>query len=427
MSSVLAPVRRHPVVTYVVLAFALSWAYWIPMLLRGDVVTQGGSTSHFPGLLGPAVAAVIVTSIIGGRAALLDLGSRLARWRVALRWYVLASVPIVVMLAVAAIVMAGGDGPTVDDFAEYSGLPSLGLPLVVLLVVLVGGYGEETGWRGFMTPELLRRRGRLVTSMVVAVVWFAWHAPLFGVVDTYRTMGAAIVPMLGIGLVSGSIVLTWLYLGSGGSVLIAVLFHSALNLASATAAGSGMAGIVVWNVVLVWAILVAIGWMVAPVPASRPLGTRLRDGWMIAILRSPLGRLFGGITVISYSGRRSGTMLLTPVECVSEAGRVIIFVADPGRKQWWQNVRANPGVSIAVGGRMVAGRATVHVGGDAGAEQDLATYVERRPRVRGVLGLPTSSALDQHALAQAARDAVTVRVDLTAVPEPEGLSQPSLA
>ena len=58
MSSVLALVRRHPVVTYVILTFALSWAYWIPMLLRGDAVEVraardgdggGGDPSHAAG------------------------------------------------------------------------------------------------------------------------------------------------------------------------------------------------------------------------------------------------------------------------------------------------------------------------------------------------------------------------------------------
>jgi deazaflavin-dependent oxidoreductase (nitroreductase family) len=251
----------------------------------------------------------------------------------------------------------------------------------------------------------------MTTSLIVAAVWFTWHVPSFWVIETYRELGWAIIPMMGIGLISGAVVLTWIYIGSGGSVWIIALWHVALNFSSATLAGRGVPGMVVWNGILLWAIVVAVSWMLAAEPRTRPLPSRLRDGMLIAILRSPLGRLFGGMTVVTFRARRTGRTLMTPVECVREAGHVYVLVGQPGQKQWWRNVLANPEISVEVAGHDVPAHATVHVGDDPGAREDLAVYLEHRPRVARALGMDGGEAIDQASLAGVAAQAVSVRID----------------
>ena len=82
-----APPRHPPLpgaalVTFVVLAFAFSWSWWVPMAVRGQVVRPGeGWPTHLPGLMGPAFAAVVVTLGWQGTGALRDLGRRAVRWR----------------------------------------------------------------------------------------------------------------------------------------------------------------------------------------------------------------------------------------------------------------------------------------------------------------------------------------------------------
>lgn len=49
-------IRRHPLVSFFVLAYGLSWAYWTPLALAGVRTAPGSSTTHEPGLLGPALA-----------------------------------------------------------------------------------------------------------------------------------------------------------------------------------------------------------------------------------------------------------------------------------------------------------------------------------------------------------------------------------
>ena len=355
-------IRRHPIAAYLILAVGLTWANWIPMALRGEIVTPGGNVSQFPGLVGPMIAAVIVTLVVEGRAGLRDLGARMLRWRVPLRWYGVATIPYLMFLAaVGLLAVTGGQTPTFAELGEFSGLPALAFPLVVVLVLVCNGFGEEVGWRGFLTPKLLSRHGPITTSLMVAAVWFAWHVPSFWVIETYRNLGLTIIPMMGIGITSGAIVLTWIYVSSGSSIWIVALWHLALNFGSATAAGRGLPGVVVWNGVLLWAIVVVVGWLVADEPGTRPFVVRLRDGLLVGALRSPMGRLFGGMTVITFKGRRSGRTLRTPVECVHEPGRLYVLVGHPDHKQWWRNVQVTPEVIVEVAGRDIAGRATVHV------------------------------------------------------------------
>ena len=70
-------VRRHPVASFFVLAYGLSWAYWIPLALAGVRTAPGSTSTHEPGLLGPAVAAFILTGLTQGRAGVVALAKRL--------------------------------------------------------------------------------------------------------------------------------------------------------------------------------------------------------------------------------------------------------------------------------------------------------------------------------------------------------------
>ena len=105
-----------------------------------------------------------------------------------------------------------------SGFGRYSGLSAIGVvPVVVIVVGLT--FGEETGWRGFALPLLQRRYGALAAALLVTPIWALWHLPYFFTVTTYR--GFAPVGYVGFvfGLACGSIVLTWLYNGTGGSIL----------------------------------------------------------------------------------------------------------------------------------------------------------------------------------------------------------------
>lgn len=244
----------RPIVAYVVLAYLLSWMWWIPMAVSGTVVGPGqGWPTHLPGLLGPAIAAVVVTAVSQGRQGLGDLWARIVRWRVSWVYYLI----ILVTAAMALIPLLSEVDLGAEGFFLYSGAPAVGL-WVVLFVLLVNGFGEEIGWRGFLADRLLDRFSPAVTALIVWVVWAGWHAPLFLVVGNFRELGAAgsVGWLVGIGF--GSVFLTWLYKSASRSILIVALWHTAYNFTTATKATAGVAAAVASTLVIVASVVILL-------------------------------------------------------------------------------------------------------------------------------------------------------------------------
>lgn len=237
---------------FVGLTYLISWSWWVPMALSGVVVDAGqGWPTHLPGLLGPAIAAIIVTAVADGRAGLADLWSRITRWRVSWVWYAI----IVATAAMVAIPLFTTSPLTSSDFVLYSGAPSVGIG-VVLYVLLVNGFGEEIGWRGFLADGLLDRHSRAVTALSVWVIWALWHLPLFWVVGNFRSfgVGGTIGWIVGIGF--GSVFLTWLYQSADRSILIVALWHAVYNFTTATKATAGLAAAVSSTLVIIVSVVI---------------------------------------------------------------------------------------------------------------------------------------------------------------------------
>ncbi len=109
-------------------------------------------------------------------------------------------------------------------------------PLWLLLVafshnlLLGGSLGEETGWRGFLLPELLRRHGPLAASILLAVVWALWHLPI-DLYSGFLLSGPAALLVRFLWVLPISVIFTWFYLRSRGSLLVAIFLHTSINVA----------------------------------------------------------------------------------------------------------------------------------------------------------------------------------------------------
>ncbi len=221
--------ERATLPVFLLLAFGVTWAVWVPRALESAGVLDSRWASGLGAgwAYGPAIAAVL-TAAWAGRPALRELGARLTRWRVGVRWWaVVLAGPAVLWAATAGLhVLLGGDAAAVRPQAVEAG--PAGLVLLFLVLALTDGLGEELGWRGFALPRLLRRCGPVVASLLLGVVWAVWHAPL------YWTSGVMLqgtpVWLLLVQLPACAVSYTWVFLHTGGSVLPAVALHSALNL-----------------------------------------------------------------------------------------------------------------------------------------------------------------------------------------------------
>jgi membrane protease YdiL (CAAX protease family) len=216
--------RRHPLVTFFLLVFILTWVVWVPRASGAPLGMLGQAWTWIP-----AIAALLAAALTGGRGALRELGSRLVRWRVGWQWYVVVILgPAVFSLAVAGIyALFGGSWAEAAPPAILAG-PLLLLPLFLAILTLTDGLGEELAWRGFALPRLLTRYNALVASVVLGVIWALWHLPLLWTEG--NGMFHLPVWLLLLDLTAKSILFTWVFLHTRGSVLIAMLFHGATNL-----------------------------------------------------------------------------------------------------------------------------------------------------------------------------------------------------
>jgi membrane protease YdiL (CAAX protease family) len=177
------------------------------------------------GTFAPSVSAVLVTATKSGGAGVRALLGRFLKWRVGLGWYAVAlfGPPALMLAAVGPYAALGG---TVPDFPGPSQWPLI--VVYFALMLLVGGpLGEELGWRGFALPRLQASRSALWASAVLGVVWAFWHLPLFFVPG----LPQAQVPfvLFVVQIVALSVIFTWAYNGSGGSLPVVLLLHASVN------------------------------------------------------------------------------------------------------------------------------------------------------------------------------------------------------
>jgi membrane protease YdiL (CAAX protease family) len=205
-------IARHQLVTFFVLAFLFSWYPWIIALARGR--TSG------PNPLGPLIAALLVAGIANGRSGLRDLLGRIVRARIGRRWYgVIFALPMVMCAVAVAIMAAFGSTVAFPTAAAWRELPER-----FIFIFLFIGLGEEPGWRGFALPRLQDRRTPLIASLILAPIWALWHLPLMG-----NEFPLAVIPAFLISLLGGTLIQTWLFNRTKGSVFAQMLFHATVN------------------------------------------------------------------------------------------------------------------------------------------------------------------------------------------------------
>ena len=253
---------RRPVTAFYLCALAFSWGFWFTML---PVARPGLApmVSHLPGLLGPMIAAVLVTALVSGPSGLRRLASSaLVLPRPLLRSVLLAFSPLAIgAIAFLALRIWGVPFPAWSAFADYPGLPS-GMPVaaVTVVVLLVNGFGEEVGWRGFATTQLLPRLGKFRTTAVVAGLWLLWHAPLFLLNTSLHNLVGPVFFGWALGLLCGAFALASVFLASGHSILVVAVWHTLYNMAVATAAGAGAPAAAASTAVMIWGAFVALSW-----------------------------------------------------------------------------------------------------------------------------------------------------------------------
>jgi len=217
-------VARHPLVTFFVLCYALSWSLWIPLaVLRDAVPAPAPALALAVGSNVPSAVAIILAAVMRGKAGARQLLGRLLIWRVRPWWYLMLLLPTTLILISITVVAVLYGGPT----AALSGSVVAAVITLAFMTFPGSALGEEIGWRGFALPRLQYRRTALIASLVLGTLHALWHLPLWFMGDPDNQL--SLYPAFVIQALAVAVVYTWLYNGTKGSLLLAVLFHTALN------------------------------------------------------------------------------------------------------------------------------------------------------------------------------------------------------
>jgi CAAX protease family protein len=234
--------RVHPCLAFFVLAFALTWIVWLPLVLSQDglgLVPTHLSPFQFDAIqgagawCGPAFSALLVAAVTEGWRGV----GGIFTWRASQRRAVVAAVfaftPLVVLLLLLSPTMLA----IVARQVRVQATSGLMLPLYLSNVLLnvVPGWGtplpEEIGWRGFALPRLQRRYGPVAAALILGILWWLWHAPLFLVARWSGGASFAGFLLAAIPIVLNSIFLTFLYDLAGENLWIAVFYHASYDVA----------------------------------------------------------------------------------------------------------------------------------------------------------------------------------------------------
>jgi len=262
-SSIRNLIGEHPVSAFFVLTFLIAWLIWIPTgLFAPDLLPA----LTLPGAWAPTLSAVLLTGILSGKAGIRQLLGRFLRWRVGFLWYIvtLFGIAAIGLTAIGLNTLFGGTAPSLS---LPPGAPSelwyAVIPVFFLVNFFLGGpLAEEFGWRGYALPRLQTQWGALRASLFIGVIWGLWHLPFYLFPNAGSVVGN--VPFVWFVLLttSWSVLFAWIYNNTQESMLLPVLFHTAINTTLGTLGILQMANgdlrPLQFNVALTWAAVIIV-------------------------------------------------------------------------------------------------------------------------------------------------------------------------
>jgi len=215
--------RRYPVSSYCALTYGISWGGILIVVSAAgfnlvELRPLDTGLIFVSMLLGPSSSGLTLTALLKGREGMRRLGSRVAHWRVGLRWYVVALMTMPLLLLATLWPLS--------VFVDPAYAPRFQWPLFA--IGLVAGSFEEIGWTGFATPRLLARQRLVIVGLLLGLVWALWHV-LVDFRQNFNTLGTAWLLEFAVfyvaALTAYRLLMTWVYANTQ-SLLLAVLMHA---------------------------------------------------------------------------------------------------------------------------------------------------------------------------------------------------------
>jgi membrane protease YdiL (CAAX protease family) len=220
---------------FLLIVFLFTWSFWIPTALTGlDVNSSLAVLPYFIGAFGPSLAGIILISLKSSKETRGDFWKRLIDFkRISVKWYliILLIFPAVFTGSILVSHLLGNPWPELSRMNQVINQPAM-LILIVVTGLLTGPLAEELGWRGYALERLQNRFSPIISSLLLAPIWWVWHLPLFFIRGTTQAkwgIGTLNFWLFAAGILPLTLILTWVYNHTQRSILAAVLTHFMYN------------------------------------------------------------------------------------------------------------------------------------------------------------------------------------------------------
>lgn len=174
---------------------------------------------------GPIIAAFVVTGLSEGKPGVKALWKRFWNKNLTFKWLLVTLLFLPAIQLVTNLVTRFLDNQETPLLFTYS--PPWTFITAFLLAFIFNGIFEEFGWRGYVLPRFQARWNALASSLILGIIWAAWHFGQWLVPGSnlYQrnfwlwTLGTLLLSML----------MTWIFNNTKGSVLAVSLFHGMVN------------------------------------------------------------------------------------------------------------------------------------------------------------------------------------------------------
>ncbi len=214
--------RKHKkIVDYILISFGISWAFWIPLIWIKEV-NFIFSVLHALGGFGPLIAAYFLFDPEVKKNRLKYYLISIFAIKAKIKDYLVVILTPLIILGIALLIRMLFFPNLLGEQRSF-----LMYPLFMIYMIFFGGGLEEPGWRGFMLKELLLRKGPLLSSLIVGIVWVIWHSPLYFI----STLSLSQMPFLEF-FINGlflSMIMTHVYFYTSRNTWLMILLHAGYN------------------------------------------------------------------------------------------------------------------------------------------------------------------------------------------------------
>jgi membrane protease YdiL (CAAX protease family) len=217
--------QSNKVSQFIALTYFITWAVYIPLALtaHGEIKFILPRWVQISSTLSPGIAAIALTVIMQGKKGLKKLLIKIIQWRANIKWYLFAIMVTAVCVIPALMLYHFVLHQTLNLQEWY-------LPFILFFIFLpISPLWEEIGWRGFLLPLLQKKYNPLVAASILGLIWGIWHAPIYLTLNPEGNKTVLFLVYFILGAIPITILFTWLYNSTKGSLLPVIIFHASLN------------------------------------------------------------------------------------------------------------------------------------------------------------------------------------------------------